>query len=256
MIQALILFGSHARGDNQRDSDLDLIAVVEEAPSKPFEKESLSISFYSKKFLVKISADGNLFALHLTREAIPITDPDNVLVEMRRAFTAKNSYDKDISDASMLGWFLIRHSNKVQNWNLFNKRIAWCVRTIIIATAFTKTGHAIFSAQALSHFANDKNADWLISQKASSSFDEQTRFRLARFLQAFGLGDPGIYNIDDINTHIDYIFRSGNIVGKNTISSLFGGPYSEYVFERRAPELNSAEMTQRRDATAKLPRPA
>ncbi len=113
MIEALILFGSHARGDQKDISDLDVIAVMDEVPEKSFEKEALSISFYSKKFLIKISSIGNLFALHLVCEAKPIFDPNGVLEEMRSAFRKKTNYCREIADASMLGWFLIRHTDKI-----------------------------------------------------------------------------------------------------------------------------------------------
>lgn len=85
------VFGSVARGERDERSDLDLLAVVEDGKGKVDEREVLafvprdcreleaSISWYGRKRLRQMFANGELFAWHLHGEAKPIFEFEPVL---------------------------------------------------------------------------------------------------------------------------------------------------------------------------------
>ncbi|MDB5694196.1 MAG: hypothetical protein JWO81_3259 [Alphaproteobacteria bacterium] len=88
------VFGSAARGDLDPCSDLDLLAVVEDGRGKvpseailahvPAEFAGLepSISWYGRRRLSHMFANGELFAWHLSRETIPLHEVEPVLASL------------------------------------------------------------------------------------------------------------------------------------------------------------------------------
>lgn len=85
------VFGSVARGERDERSDLDLLAVVEDGKGKVDEREVLafvptdcrelepSISWYGRKRMRQMFANGELFAWHLHGEAKPIFELEPIL---------------------------------------------------------------------------------------------------------------------------------------------------------------------------------
>ena len=85
------VFGSVARGERDRLSDLDLLAVVADHEGKVAEAEVLrhvpadlcdiepSISWYGRRRLSEMFANGELFAWHLHRETIALFEAEPVI---------------------------------------------------------------------------------------------------------------------------------------------------------------------------------
>ena len=128
----IALFGSRARGDHSESSDVDLLLWTQEGPPEHFKQGMLSLSFYSRSELLERAASGDLFVSHLAHEAVPVWDPGGLLGELRAAFRLKPSYHEIIRSAEDLGYYLLLNTPLVEP-SLLNKRIAWVVRTILIA---------------------------------------------------------------------------------------------------------------------------
>jgi predicted nucleotidyltransferase len=85
-ILALSYFGSHVRGDADALSDIDILCVLDRLTpqSKHLATmfidqhlgEGISISFYGKKRIEEMFAEGHLFAWHLFRESTPVQIAD------------------------------------------------------------------------------------------------------------------------------------------------------------------------------------
>lgn len=75
-VRGVLLYGSRARRDHLSDSDLDLLALVEE-PRKSIHAGLVSLSFYSASQLR--SGIGPLFGAHLARDSRVLWDPQGIL---------------------------------------------------------------------------------------------------------------------------------------------------------------------------------
>ncbi len=118
-IRAILLYGSHARGDADHTSDVDVcvfltdlprpseIAVRELAPSLP--QRPLSVVAYTERDLDAMLEHGSLFAWHLKLEARVVYGESYVRSKMRglRSFRRHNS---EISEYVNLLADLIRDS--------------------------------------------------------------------------------------------------------------------------------------------------
>lgn len=89
---AIFVFGSVARAQGDAQSDLDLLAVVADGHGKVDERDVLahipqqmrsidpSISWYGLARIREMFRNGDLFAWHLHHEALPLYDPESILL--------------------------------------------------------------------------------------------------------------------------------------------------------------------------------
>lgn len=189
-ISAVALFGSQARGDSEENSDVDLLLVTSEDTPRHVTMGNLSLSLYPRTHLFDRARKGDLFVCHLAAEAKAIHDPEGVLPALKEALKLRSSYDTEIAAASDLGWLLARFARDLPDVELANRRIAWCVRTILIARS-AEAGKPVFSAAHLAAFAGDSRIGELINQKNSDEAPSlATTDQLRGFLQGWGKTDP------------------------------------------------------------------
>lgn len=94
VLLGVYVFGSVARGDRDPRSDLDLLAVVADGRGKVEESEvfshvppdladlEASISWYGRRRLGTMFANGELFGWHLHQEAVPLFEAEPVIAEL------------------------------------------------------------------------------------------------------------------------------------------------------------------------------
>ncbi|CAI1213870.1 Nucleotidyltransferase domain [Serratia plymuthica] len=131
-IKCLVLYGSCARGDQNTSSDIDLFAIHDQDEYRMYINGNINIALYSEKKAFEIMESGNLFGLHIKEEG-KLMFNDSIFNEMRASFKYKDSYSEEISVASTLGRFILKEQKIIKNSALLNKRLSWCVRTILIA---------------------------------------------------------------------------------------------------------------------------
>ena len=112
---------------------------------------------------------GNLFCLHLSKEGIIIYDNNNLLRNIIDGFKYKDSYSEEIQEASDLGWVLTEFFKTFDNYFYFNKKLAWCIRTIIIAKA-AQLHEPIFAKNDLMNFVNDQYVSNIIGAKSNENY--------------------------------------------------------------------------------------
>jgi len=145
----------------------------------------LSTSFYSFEDLRKLAQKGDLFVCHIVRESIPVYDPAGQLNMLRSEFSLRQSYRDEIQRATDLGWFLVEHGMSIGSGALVNKRIAWCVRTILISRS-AERGIPVFSALSLAEFAKSNAVLTLVKNKDETIVDAEILRDLEVFLTSFG----------------------------------------------------------------------
>jgi predicted nucleotidyltransferase len=221
-ISAVALFGSRARGDHGEGSDVDLLFITAEQHPRHRMVSNLSLSLYPITTLLERAADGDLFICHLAYEAKPIYDPAGEFARVRAAFQFRDSYDREVRHASDLGWLLGRFADTLPNSSLANRRIAWCVRTILIARSAERR-RPVFSPSELAKFSADSTVANLILQKSSNAAPSKAVLELLRrFLQKWGAADPAP-NARMADEYADLFRDAGNDVGGRTLDGLLGG---------------------------------
>lgn len=168
------LFGSHARGDFTSGSDIDLLSIITEDRFGTFSEGKLNLSLYPMPKFIEAASRGNLFILHIVREAIVVYDPSKFHTKVIDKFRVKESYYSEIGQASDLGWYLVNSAEQFRDKKVWNKRVAWCVRTILIARS-AERGKPVFSTQELSQTINFPATCFLLQRKNEDTFDLSTK---------------------------------------------------------------------------------
>lgn len=136
--------------------------------------------FYPWRKLLADANEGDLFVGHLVQEAKPLSDPLNQLGQLRSTFKLRESYQREIDQASDLGWFLSRFPHHLKP-SLTAKRIIWCVRTILIAK-LAEEGKLVFAPSELAELANSKAASDLMVERRRRLPDDRMQKNFRRFL--------------------------------------------------------------------------
>lgn len=216
MIIGMMLFGSAARGDGSTNSDTDVLCI--KAAGKPdiLKKGPMEIQFLPKEKLIKMAEDGDLFALHLAVEGKIIFDTDGIFSNFKEKLRVKNNYHAEIKAASDLGWYLLSFGQNKRNTSLVNKRIAWCVRTILISK-LVEDGRFIFSPKGIAQNFPEKYISKLIDLRRSMDKGDERFKNLGKFMGLYGTQNP---RIDDEDTYRDRFNKRNNYVAISTLDKL------------------------------------
>jgi predicted nucleotidyltransferase len=183
-VLGLLLYGSRARGDHRPDSDVDLLAVTVDRRAPTATIGGWRLSTYPQPEVVRRAQLGDLFVLHLVAEGAVLFDRVGVFELMRGAFIFRDQYDREVTLASDVGWFLVRHGHDLEPHRL-NEQMAWCTRTILVARAASDR-RAVFSAEALATFAGCPEVVTIIEHRSETTTAPDVRDRFVGVLERFG----------------------------------------------------------------------
>jgi predicted nucleotidyltransferase len=217
-VSAIALFGSRARGDHEPGSDTDLLLVTSEPAPRHVTRGNLSLSLYPYEDLVVRARQGDLFLCHVVKEAKVLYDTDGHFEVLRSSFRLRKSYSSEVRQASDLGWFLARFGEILDDPALVTRRIAWCVRTILIARS-AESGSPVFSVEALTEFSGLPSVRRLIRQKAESKVTSQATSDLKQFLIQRGLEDP-VTHAESAEPYRLWFSETSNDVAIQTLRSI------------------------------------
>jgi len=218
-IQFLALFGSCARGDQEDSSDIDVLAVAREGKFKAVSLNKLNISIYPESYMIDNASRGDLFVLHIVREAKPIYDESGIFSKLKSTFRYKDTYEQEIKLASDLGWFITTWKERFKDQRLFNKRMAWCLRTILIAKS-TEEGEPTFSAAKLAMLAESDSVLKVIEQKDRKTIDREVVRQFEVLLQKFGRPIPRELKGATIQSAHNYFMRENNSIATKTAEAV------------------------------------
>lgn len=177
---AVFLFGSRARKDEDNASDTDLLFVCNELVPRHVSAGKTSMFFYPWQRLSDGALAGELFVGHIAFEALALSDPNDLLGQLKLAFRLRTSYQDEINKAADLGWFIVRFPEFLKH-SLTAKRIVWCVRTVLIARIAEK-GRLVFAPHALEAEAGSKSAREILEDRRRRLADDRMRSNLRKFL--------------------------------------------------------------------------
>ena len=188
-IVGLALLGSRARGDHDEDADVDLLGVTTDPAPTTAAHGRVTMSCYPFDHIVRHARGGDLFALHVVSEAKVIYEAWPVFEEIKRAFTYRPDYSRELKVASDVGWFLARYGRQFRDGKALNEKIAWSTRTMLIARAASQR-RPLFSAAALAEFSGSNTVRTLIEFKDSAEIDAQMIDMFRDVLRTFGAEEP------------------------------------------------------------------
>jgi hypothetical protein len=218
-ILAIALFGSRARGDHGPASDTDLLLLTDEPGPQKIVEGKLSLSFYPVDFLLERARYGDLFVAHIVLEAKPLHDPDDLLGDLRTAYVPAADLDEVIRRATDLGRFVIANWPALDAVGLVDRRIAWTVRTILIARIMRARGPN-FATSGLVSFSGDASVEDLIGAKEEPFADIRRLQLFEVFLDRWG--DPRSPRGGDMEAFRELFDDTGNSFGLSTVRRLSG----------------------------------
>lgn len=225
-ILALALYGSSARGDNNELSDVDLFAITDDDEYRMLVDGKINMACYPLPLALERARDGDLFILHICTEAKELYAFSGEFQQLKTAFCYKETYSREIANASNLAWFLVDAGSNFRNFNLLNKRIAWCVRTILIAKS-AEIKMPCFAASELSKFSGVPHTAMLIDGKNSVIFRPELLENLVVFLNINAAARP-VINGDKMLSEYSLLFKSSdNSMGLKTLLSIQGDTAAE-----------------------------
>lgn len=131
-MKALAIFGSTARNEREASSDIDLIGLYDEVAVKSITEQSVSLFMYPEKKLIEMMIDGDLFALHLVKEAQPIYG-NEIFESIFSKFNYKENYRQEMNVSMYVAGYILKNYEMLNNYSEANKKLSWSLRTFIIA---------------------------------------------------------------------------------------------------------------------------
>jgi len=169
---AVFLYGSHARGDAEDTSDVDVLQVTP-VHTAPYAIGRFNITCYTFDQLLRLARRGGLFARHLVEEALPLADPVNVLGTLKSAYLACQTYhgvrNEICGCAPLLDVEECQFNDNVEG---FSSLVSYLVRTHLYASAFDK-GARSFAMGHVLDLLGQRHAGAILSsvrQRTFSSF--------------------------------------------------------------------------------------
>ena len=156
-----VLFGSVARRDSDRASDIDILIADESIMRLRARKEWLkirgfSVSDYTWSRLSKLFANKTMFASHLKLEGKTIHDSNGRYAELLLSFEPATSYAKCFSDSlSLFSIFdKVPASNLGRLWALDHLTVAFRNSAILF---LANEGEFVFSLREILHHLRSRN---------------------------------------------------------------------------------------------------
>lgn len=195
----IILYGSKARRDDRKTSDVDIIYAHDgNGIASPSNFNGVSLHRYGRTWLSNEAKKGSLFVYHVAFEGVALEDPDNFLDSLRSSFVGRNNYDEEISTASLILKFLLE-----RNWGdseAARRRYFWAVRTILISSA-ANTGTPVFSAKLLEETSKVHGLAKHIESRDEVTFEQCVRIG-AQILQSFLPSRHGLLHGDGLRSYL------------------------------------------------------
>lgn len=172
--RALFLYGSHARGDAQEPSDVDILQVTP-THTAPYAVGRINVTCYTFEQLLRLAHQGGLFARHLVEEALPLADPHDLLRALKSAYAPPLDYHRIKREVCGCAPLLaVADAQKFnENADGLSSLVSYLIRTFLYATAFDH-GAKSFAMRSVLDLLGQQHATSILSnvrsQRSISAF--------------------------------------------------------------------------------------
>lgn len=167
---ALLLYGSHARGDADETSDVDVLQVTP-THTPPYTVGRVNVTCYTGEQLLRLARRGGLFARHVIEEALPLADPQNLLPAMKSAYVQPRDYvdvTKEVRECAPL--LDVTELQFTGNPKGLSSLASYLIRTHLYATAFDHGARSFAMGHVLEILGQQPAATVLSNVRAQRSF--------------------------------------------------------------------------------------
>jgi predicted nucleotidyltransferase len=179
---AVMLYGSVARGDHVEGSDIDILAVAAR-PRFAAEVGSVSLTIYSEAHLVDLARKGSLFVLHLRAEGRVLRDNSNVFDKVFSEWIPPDpeSLLKGMRAASAVLDTAGGHPTS-------RLKVALYILRSVLYTRCYQLNHPLFAMDRVASFLKDERISNLYARSATETVEQRTALALDLLQQYLPFG--------------------------------------------------------------------
>jgi predicted nucleotidyltransferase len=167
---ALFLYGSHARGDAEKTSDVDVLQVTP-THTAPYAVGRVNVTCYTLEQLLRLARRGGLFTRHLVEEALPLADPQDVLGALRSAYVRPLDYDRVKKEVCSCAPLLdVAEPQFIENVEDLISLVTYLIRTYLYATAFDHGARSFAMGHVLDLLGQDRARITLSNVRSQRNF--------------------------------------------------------------------------------------
>lgn len=223
----IILFGSAARRENGPESDLDILVARDGGSVSSIKKDRVEVQITPMHTLIEDAKNGDLFMIHIAFEGVAISDPSGFFQELKEVCHIRRNYDDERNEARLLACYILSIGGKFDGSYFLNKRLAWCIRTIVISQA-VEAGRIIFSPNGLRDFYSKMDIGNLLSLRRSNAHPSTYSESLREFLEMEGAKGLLHKTSDQLRTEL---FQFGRSLSVATVRRLDGQDFTDRYCE-------------------------
>lgn len=201
---AVMLFGSHARGDAHAASDIDILQLVERwSPSYAIGR--LSVSVYTYEHLLALSRAGSLFVLHLAVEGRSLEDPHQRLSRVLEAYRAPASYERAHANLCRASSVLAVDRAAFQRNPVGFLRVAFYLLRTALYVRCVELGSPVFAIRQVSQRLGQPEITEIFARRDCTTFDffEEVRSLMYREVGASGINEFGSLEALSVGLHVE-----------------------------------------------------
>lgn len=201
---AVMLFGSHARGDARADSDIDILQLAARwSPSYAIGR--LSVSVYTCEHLSALARRGSLFVLHLAVEGKPLEDPGHSLRRALEEYRTPASYERTLSNLRRASSVLAVDRATFQRNPAGFVRVAFYLLRTVLYVRCVELGSPVFAMRQVAQRLRQSEIAEIFDRRDGNTFDlfEEVRSLMYRQVGATGINEFGSLEALSVGLHVE-----------------------------------------------------